>query len=943
MEESFSIRQIGEYNQGKITAAAYLNDYFVITDEKGMLKVFKVTKTNLEPQADITFPKNKPCEKIVYRYKTNHIFCLVNGEIFVYKLPKLELISELKAKDPIVSIAINATDFSDTHRILTVNKKKKIKLYELDLIGKSFIENKTDTSLSVIDIPDKYQWYGDIFVYYTVKAKKTVISWLIISQNITKSMNDLDVTNIQYVNGKAIDGGTIAITPDLALFLDVGTVKSLSPIPLVNVTVVDITEVKNFIIFLEKNIFRVYMPNEQNIYASVQHEKLPQNEEGYILVDNQARLIYISKQELGNNQCKHFFYYVTETPYTQVNIKLLSSGQFDEALAKINDNVGSCDENKEAIIEQYYLDCAWNCVRLNQYEKAYQYCHLTNFDPFEFCYLFQTMLELQILHTDKEKEIKENLSKNQISSFMMKDTSGNKDLFKQAKRFLYKILLAKRKYFLTKFDFPKDNDKTIKFADSKFSIIDLSKSTTKIKLIDMLDYINVTLIKIMIENEHSPKEIAAIIDHNSFECKGFCDFSEDKYFVKEGSNRRCALAYLYEKKGEFEKALKVWKSYGSVTQTKFAMLISEARERTAKIFKAFQKDEKNKTSNLKLFEEYIKWILTKEPEKAFKIAIDASTPLDKTTPEFITIDFFLETILPKVGNKEKELELKEKFLVFLDCHSPSTIYQTMLIEIYIDKLFKIYPSSFTAGEFTGEAKRYRDLLLFALQKPDSVYNKSKILERIKDSWLKEEEIYLYSELKMFNEALNKLLLQATSASTIPNFEQVEKFCDDNLSNKSDIFSNLLTKIIELKAKAEPGKEKVFDDEILNILNKYGDVNKLDPVFAFQNIPTNMNVSQDSILSKYIEKVFKQYTSLTNKYKIARNISDMALIYKEKEVLEEKHKGVFIENETTCCLCNKKIGNTFVIYPNMKLFHPKCATNLSVCPSTGCDFSKKKAI
>ena len=800
MEESFSIKQIGEYNQGKITAAAYLNDYFVIADEKGTLRVFKVSKTGLEPQADITFSKNKPCEKIVYRHKTNHIFCLVNGEIFVYKLPKLEQICELKAKDPIVSIAINATDFSETHRILTVNKKKKIKLYELDLISKTFIENKTETSLSVIDIPDQYQWYGDIFVYYTIKAKKTVISWLIMSQNITKSMNDLYVTNIQYVNGKAIDGGTIAITPDLALFLDVGTVKSLSPIPLIDVTVVEIAEVKNFIIFLEKNIFRVYMPNEQNIYASVQHEKLPQNEEGYLLVDNQARLIYISKQELGNNQCKHFFYYVTETPYTQINIKLLSSGQFDEALAKINDNVDSCDENKESIIEQYYLDCAWNSIRLNQYEKAYQYCHLTNFDPFEFCYLFQTMLELQILHTDKEKEIKENLSKNQINSFMMRDTSGNKDLFKQAKRFLYKILQAKRKYFLTKFDLPKENDKTIQFAESKFSIIDLSKSTTKIKLIDMLNYINVALIKIMIENEHSPKEIAAIIDHNSFECKGICDFSEDKFFVKEGSNRRCALAYLYEKKGEFEKALKIWKSYGSVTQTKFAMLISEARERTAKIFKAFQKDETNKTTNLKLFEEYIKWILTKEPEKAFKIAIDASTPQDKTTPEFITIDYFLESILPKVGNNEKELELKEKFLVFLDCHSPKEIYQTMLIEIYIDKLFKIYPSSFTAGEFTGEAKRYRDLLLFALKKPDSVYNKSKILDKIKDSWLKEEEIYLYSELKMFNEALNKLLLQATAASTIPNFEPVEKFCDDNISNKPDIFCDLLTKIIELKAK-----------------------------------------------------------------------------------------------------------------------------------------------
>jgi hypothetical protein len=156
------------------------------------------------------------------------------------------------------------------------------------------------------------------------------------------------------------------------------------------------------------------MPNEQKNYASVQHEKLQLNEEGCFLANNKSKVIYITKESNSN---KYYFYFVTETPYTKVNIKLLSAGHFDEALSKINDNVPSTDSSKEAIIEQFYLDCAWNCIRLNQYDKAYQYCHLTNFDPFEFCYLFQTILELPILHQDKEQEIKNGRNKNQISTF----------------------------------------------------------------------------------------------------------------------------------------------------------------------------------------------------------------------------------------------------------------------------------------------------------------------------------------------------------------------------------------------------------------------------------------------------------------------------------------------------------------------------------------------
>ena len=44
---------------------------------------------------------------------------------------------------------------------------------------------------------------------------------------------------------------------------------------------------------------------------------------------------------------------------------------------------------------------------------------------------------------------------------------------------------------------------------------------------NIFNYINATLVKIMIESDYPPKDIAAIIDHSSFDYSGICDFSND--------------------------------------------------------------------------------------------------------------------------------------------------------------------------------------------------------------------------------------------------------------------------------------------------------------------------------------------------------------------------------------------------------------------------------
>ena len=41
---------------------------------------------------------------------------------------------------------------------------------------------------------------------------------------------------------------------------------------------------------------------------------------------------------------------------------------------------------------------------------------------------------------------------------------------------------------------------------------------------------------------------------------------------------------------------------------------------------------------------------------------------------------------------------------------------------------------------------------------------------------------------------------------------------------------------------------------------------------------------------------------------------------------------------------KKNGSTiFVVYPNMKVYHSKCAPNPNIDPVTGVDFSKKNML
>jgi hypothetical protein len=330
-----------------------------------------------------------------------------------------------------------------------------------------------------------------------------------------------------------------------------------------------------------------------------------------------------------------------------------------------------------------------------------------------------------------------------------------------------------------------------------------------------------------------------------------------------------------------------------------------------------------------------------------------------------------------LANKEKEkpeLNLREMFLEFYNKYSPNEHYQTKLLELYIDKLFSMFDSKMeqnkVQSQFNNDARKYYALFMEVLKLKDACYKKKYILEKIRNSWLKQAEIYLLSELHSYNEVLDMFIEQieikkrkideseqqqqqqsvtvedTSSNSKIRNvelFKPIEMFCNANMKNKKDLFTDLFLKILQKYKDPNNNYKQLYKDELLNLLTKHGSIEKIDFLKVLENIPDDFNTC-DKDFHSYLTKSIQDYIQLANTIKFENEISEMALLYKEKELYETKDKGVIIDTNTVCDLCKKKIGsNIFVFYPNMRIYHSNCVNNYNICPVTGIDFNKRNYI
>jgi hypothetical protein len=973
MSESkfFNKINITDIKDIKITAIDLHNNYLITGDANGVVHTYEIKPNNKFIQAGEITTKNK-IDQIITLSNLNICLILSAGELLAANLPSLNNKTQL-IKSGIEKVFINSYNKECKNQVMVVTKKKKLKIYDINSSQNNItLADSKNKEISIEEIPNCGEWINNSLIYSN--TSKTF--WLDLYSNKSTPVELNGILQIFNLEGKIG-----LVNNEVTIFMKDGKSYPYNPIIQSSKEFVYFTVFKNYLIGLYKNSINIFKKGEQSCVLIETIELNNNDGQGKYMVSSDNKVIICT--DLGNKSNIIDF---QEKPYEEQVKLLIGEKKYNEALEKLIDNVSEDDDNKQEKLEEFYLDCAWTCIKdeNKQYDLAIKFLNLTNFNPYEFIYMFYDSLNINIIHADKKQDLIDHKNENQLINVNSSDNEDEKKKF----TFLINVLMTKRDYIINRYKLTSaENEKEkINFISSKYGRINLSDSKIEITVRDVLDSINSTLLKSLIKLQKNPRDIESVLDNKSINYEIFQNLENDAFFTDDKNKNldetKFALAYISEKKGDFEKALKEWEYFGkrNIQNDKYSVV---GRERTKKIFYKF-KDNKT-TDRLKkeeLFKKYIKWLLKKNQNEAFEVLI-------KT--ELITINAFIEEIIPEVEkNKEEPSVLKEKLLEYCNQNNKNENYQTQLLLLYAEKMFSYISKDKTdfnkEKDLQGDLKKYYDLFLKIIKEPDCCYNKRTILDYIEKSWLKEPKIYLYSQLKEHDKALTELF---NDAKITHIFDDIEKYCTENTKSKPDIFQNLYKllsdvvntdcQIIDLniekidkyekkllgttqiqltdvekkeyndeiqklrnEIKKLEDSKKPFEDEMLKILKNYGTIENLDPLFVLNYINEHINLCENNDFFKYLTNIITEYTEEGNKYKITKNLSEMGLVYKEKETLDYEKKFVTIDSEKTCDLCKKKIGNAFfVIYPNLRVYHSKCVVNYNIDPMTGVDFSKKK--
>ena len=965
-----------------ITAVNILDDHLITGDDKGNLVTYEFSKSDTLIELKKYNCNQKKIEKIVVQNSKKYIFILTGGEVYYANMPLLNKIQPiLKTKDTI-NIFVNNEDEKWKNHILVLNKKKKLKIYEINMAQDKVqgIEKKMVKDLVLDDYPNFGLWSSNNYFIFSLNEEK--------DGKLKGSNNwlNLDNGNLKFddfpgvVEIKSLGEKVGVSNRNYTLFMKDGTSFSYSMLLHDTGDFNCYCEFKNHLFALYNQKVGIYKGGPQQ-YNSIETIDLDENEIGKFMVASESKLVVLSE----SNRNFHFINFKEKPIDEQIKV-LIDLKEFDNAIEKLVENMKGEESQKREQLEKMFLDCAWACLEgdKKEYDKCIKYLSLTNFNPFEFIYMFVDSLNSNIIHEDKKTDILDRRKENQL--FGLSAGEGEQ---KKAFEFLIEIMKIKRNYILGKYikgDKSDNSDKSaeiegkeINFMSSERSRINLSESNQKITIKDTFYAINSTLIKSMIKIKADPKEIELALDNETINNSNFDNFENEKFFSEDKNKDldevKFTLSYIQEKKGDnYEEPLKQWEAFGRSNNTKYSEI---GRDRTKKIFLKFNENkDTDKVEKEKLFRKYILWLLEIYQDQAFDVVI-------KT--ELVTTDVFIEEIIPEFNKNRKDgktEDLKQKFLEYCNENQKSKKYQTQLLQLYADKLFKLAGKENPPEKIEGEIKTYYDAFMKIIQSEDSVYEKTTILGYIDKSWLKEPRIYLYSQLKEHDKALQELF---KGPNLTQCFKEIEEFCQKNLSSDPEIFQKfykLLSEVVnkcqddinkcaqkiqetktnepkfieekkniekqikqyEEEIKKNEESKAPYEQEMLNILKRHGKIEELNPIKALEYANDYWNVCESNEFFDYLMDVVKEYTVSGNKYKITKNLSEIGLIYKEKEAYEYKKKYVTIDSEKTCDLCKKKIGTTiFVIYPNLRVYHSKCAQNANIDPMTGVDFSKKKYI
>eukprot|EP00340_Litonotus_pictus_P002362 CAMPEP_0170516912 /NCGR_PEP_ID=MMETSP0209-20121228/3036_1 /TAXON_ID=665100 ORGANISM="Litonotus pictus, Strain P1" /NCGR_SAMPLE_ID=MMETSP0209 /ASSEMBLY_ACC=CAM_ASM_000301 /LENGTH=700 /DNA_ID=CAMNT_0010802007 /DNA_START=376 /DNA_END=2475 /DNA_ORIENTATION=- len=687
---------------------------------------------------------------------------------------------------------------------------------------RKFIDSKYDESFCP-ELPDLVEWYKD---WILILAKKKSVFISTAGKKINLDNGDM----ITYA--KSVGNSWVMYMGGTGIFMDKNNPLPQNTIDFGYKPLICIMNFKNFVISLHDSILKVFDGSDS---ANIQDVQFDHGGVGRFISVNSKHVLYLVQNFSNNNPGNFLLFELKELAFEKQVSKLLTEEKHEDAMGILNNNISSSDEDKPKVLEKIFLDSAWVYLKNGNFIKALQHFKLTNYDPTSLIFLFQNELKIPMQDPAMKKYID-----NQKNSIEM-ITANNQDLIKEGLSMLCELLLSKRNFFLGLFlqtysggDLNKalQSNLKIQFTQSEHALLNMS--SFEMPFLKHLCLINTVVIKIMILSKYKYTHIKEVIDSENF----YWNQEDLNSFLNncESSNEaKLATAYIYERKENWESALRIWQEFGQKRESDLELSI-EAYERTKKILTS--------TKDKDLFKEFISWPLSKFTEQTFQLYLNT---------EIIPIEYFYTSIIGVIDKNNPDLNLKEKFLEFyIGSGCSNERYHTMVCDLYIDKLFRLKKPNLEYADpstFEGATKQVYDKLN-NIVRSSVYYNKLHVLEKVRDSWMMDLEVYLYSQSNMHTEAISKLIAIGCSED---NFEKVEKYClDVSTNSKTELYGEMfkmLTSQYEICVKGlsncKTDKDKVtvqkqidtFKKQMLSVLKKYGDnTNKLDVFLVLECLP-----------------------------------------------------------------------------------------------------------
>lgn len=265
------------------------------------------------------------------------------------------------------------------------------------------------------------------------------------------------------------------------------------------------------------------------------------------------------------------------------------------------------------------------------------------------------------------------------------------------------------------------------------------------------------------------------------------------------------------------------------------------------------------------------------------------------------------------------------------------MFHNDLIFLYLDSVLTLMGLSTGKNKKTGkkQQKEQQQLSgsegrlpiqrkkLIKLLENSVYYHPEKMLSKFPRDGLFEERAILLQRINQHTQALT------IYARKLNDQQKAEEYCETiyerDIQQGRDAFLDLL----KVYLKPADGEANQMIEPALGILRRHSE--KVDPSSAMELLPVNIPISE---LLPFLQTVLSGNRQTGRNNQVVRQLRRAENLQIHEEVYRHRRNRVFIERDTLCAKCGKRLGiSAFARYPNGVVVHYVCSNNKYVCPLT----------